>query len=338
MRKIETRLAWLILAVALAMALPAPAARAQGDSVQGLINRIDRLQRELITLQRAYYQGKPPPKSASGAAPAAQARPSRGGLDKRMAARLEIRLTELETEIRKLTGKTEELQHAVGQFDSRFSKLVSDVDLRLRALEQAGSQPATASAEPAPGVTPQPPASLATQRPRTSLAPNSPAQTLGTIPARSPGQNAALSPPAQPAAAPAQPALPAGTPKQQYDNAISLMLNDQNFAGAEHALKTFIERHPEHELTGNAHYWLGETFYVRKDFRQAAFTFADGYQRFPKNHKAPDNLLKLGMALGQLGQAKEACTAFSRLLTNFPNLGDTLKSRIQRQRQRHQCR
>ncbi len=77
---------------------------------------------------------------------------------------------------------------------------------------------------------------------------------------------------------------------------------------------------------------------MRRDFKQAAYTFADGYQKFPKSNKAPDNLLKLGMALGQLGQVKEACTAFARLLSNFPDLGNTLKSRIQRQRQRHRCR
>ena len=77
---------------------------------------------------------------------------------------------------------------------------------------------------------------------------------------------------------------------------------------------------------------------MRKDFKRAAFTFADGYQRFPKSNKAPDNLLKLGMPLGQLGQAEQACLAFSRLLANFPNLGRTLRSRIQRQRQRYQCR
>jgi tol-pal system protein YbgF len=170
--------------------------------------------------------------------------------------------------------------------------------------------------------------------PGANPAPDAPPQTLGTLPGRSFGRSEAAPPPARPA----QPVLPAGTPKQQYDHAISLMLNDQNFSGAERALKTFIERNPEHTLAGNAHYWLGETFYVRKDFRQAAFTFADGYQRFPRNNKAPDNLLKLGMALGQLGQAKEACTAFSRLLTNFPKLGTTLLGRIQRQRQRYQCR
>ncbi len=333
MRNRESRLACLVLAVALSVTLPAPWAQAQDDSVQELINRIDRLQRELVTLQRAYYQGKPTP------GPAAQARPATtGGLDRRLAARLEIRLTRLETEIRTLTGKAEELQHAVGQFDSRFSKLVSDVDLRLRALEHAGTPSANTMAESAPGTTPPPPASVATRIPRTNPAPNAPPQTLGTIPSRSSGRTAAVPPPARPVQPAAQPTRPAGTPKEQYDDATSLLLNDQNFIGAERAFKAFIKGHPEHELAGNAHYWLGETYYVRKDFRQAAFTFADGYQRFPKSNKAPDNLLKLGMALGQLGQAKQACTAFSRLLTNFPNTGRTLKSRIQRQRQRYRCR
>ncbi len=337
MRKYEIRRACLILAVALSATLPAPVARAQNDNVQELINRIDRLQRELVTLQRSYYQGKPRPAAASSVVPARRPAPPARGFDRRLAARLEIRLTELETEIRKLTGATEELQHAVGQFDARFSKLVSDVDLRLRALEQAATPPATASAQPALATTPPPPASVFTRRPRTSRAPDAPPQTLGTIPGRPSGQIAAV-PPDQPVRPAVQPALPAGTPKQQYDHAISLMLNDQNFSGAERALKAFIKRHPKNEFTGNAHYWLGETFYVRRDFKQAAYTFADGYQKFPKSNKAPDNLLKLGMALGQLGQVKEACTAFARLLSNFPDLGNTLKSRIQRQRQRHQCR
>ncbi len=332
MRNREFRLACLVLAVALSMTLSAPWARAQDNSVQELINRIDRLQRELVTLQRAYYQGKPKP------SPTALARPTAtSGLDQRLAARLEIRLTRLETEISTLTGKTEELQHAVGQFNSRFSKLVSDVDLRLRALEQAATPPANTMAETAPGATPPPPTSVATQFPQSNSAPNAPPQTLGTIPSRSPDRTTAV-PPARLDQAAALPERPAGTPKEQYDHATSLMLNDQNFTGAESALKAFIKDHPEHALTSNAHYWLGETYYVRKDFKQAAFTFAEGYQRFPKSSKAPDNLLKLGMALGQLGQAKQACTAFSRLLTNFPNTGRTLKGRIQRQRQRYQCR
>lgn len=337
MRKSHIRTAWLAAATAFIIGSMAPvfAARAQTDGVQDLINRIDRLQRELSTLQRAYYRGKPPPAAASSSGAAAA---PTGSLDSTLAARIEIRLTQLETEIQKLTGRAEELQHAVGQFDSRFTKLVSDVDLRLRALEQ-GTSPTAAEAPPLPlaAMTPPPPAAAA-RAARINPAPDAPPQILGTVPERRTGRPAAAPPPAQSSQSASRSAPIDGTPEQQYDHATSLLLNDQDFSGAEQALKAFIKRYPDHELAGNAHYWLGETFYVRKDYRQAAFTFADGYQRFPKSNKAPDNLLKLGMALGQLGQEKEACTAFARLLTNFPDIGDTLKSRVQRQRQRHQCR
>ena len=82
---------------------------------------------------------------------------------------------------------------------------------------------------------------------------------------------------------------------------------------------------PKHALQANAHYWLGETFYVRRDYQRAAYTFADSFQKYPEGNKAADNLLKLGMSLGKLGKKKEACTTYSRLLENFPKASSTLK-------------
>ncbi len=103
-------------------------------------------------------------------------------------------------------------------------------------------------------------------------------------------------------------------------------------------MSAFIDAHPKHKLTSNAHYWLGETYYVRKQFQQAAYTFADGFQKFPKSPKAADNLLKLGMSPGQLGKKKQACTAFSRLLANFPKADRNLRNRVSREQRRLKCR
>ena len=333
MRIREAHLACLVLVLGLIVALPAPGAQAQNGSVQELVNRIDRLQRELVILQRDYYQVKPNSDRASRTKPVAK-----GGMSRRLAARLEIRLSRLESEIRTLTGKTEELQHSVGRFESRFTKLVSDVDLRLSALEHTATTPEIAKAESTPGTTAPPPAGAATQIPVNNSAPNAPPQALGTIPSRAPNQNTTVSAPARVDQSAALPKHPTRTPKELYDDATSLLLDDQNSSGAERALKSFIKDHPEHELASNAYYWLGETYYVRKLFKQAAYAFAEGYQRFPKGNKAPDYLLKLGMAFGQLGKDSEACTAFLRLLTSFPNINKRLKGRAQLQRQRYQCR
>ena len=103
-------------------------------------------------------------------------------------------------------------------------------------------------------------------------------------------------------------------------------------------LSDFIESYPNNSLAPNAHYWLGRTYFVRKDYENAAITFAAGFQKFPKSGKAPDNLLNLGMSLARLEKKKEACTTFSRLLKFFPTVGDNVKRRVTRERRRLLCR
>jgi TolA-binding protein len=64
---------------------------------------------------------------------------------------------------------------------------------------------------------------------------------------------------------------------------------------------------------------LGETYYVRKQYTDAAIIFSDGYERFPEGSKAPDNLLKLGKSLAAVGEIAAACKTYSELLRQFPN-------------------
>ena len=98
--------------------------------------------------------------------------------------------------------------------------------------------------------------------------------------------------------------MPEGTPQQQYDYAFGL-LRQANYAGAEEAFSAFLVENPDHTLAGNAKYWLGETYYVRGNYQQAAVTFAEGFESYPDNSKAPDNLLKLGMSLASLGSTQD---------------------------------
>ena len=328
---------------------------AQNPGLQELLNRADRLQRELTALQRHVYQGK--------TAPAAASQPSSSvPADPRMAARHSVRITQLENEISRLTGRMEEIDFALSRIEARLDKLVVDLDQRLTALEREGRRVSGAET-PLPGSVP-PNASLSL-RPLPERAPalTPPAASavpvpsqpgvLGTIPKdlavtkpRGPKTVSSAPPPARPADVPTAsvalsaetPALPPGTPKSQYDYALSLMLGQQDFAAAERALKAFVEQHPQDDLTGNAQYWLGETYYVRRSYQNAAFAFAEGYQRYRKNRKAPDSLLKLGMSLSRMGKRKEACTAFSRFLSKYTRANDRLKARIDRERRQAKCR
>jgi tol-pal system protein YbgF len=80
-------------------------------------------------------------------------------------------------------------------------------------------------------------------------------------------------------------------------------------------------------MAGNAEYWLGETFYARNKFTDAASAFAEGYKRFPKGPKAPDTLLKLAMSLGHANQKQNACIALAQLDRDFPHQSATVKDR-----------
>jgi len=132
-------------------------------------------------------------------------------------------------------------------------------------------------------------------------------------------------------------ALPDGTPKQQYEFAFDL-LKRQDYPKAEGALREFLKRHSKDPLAGNAQYWLGETYYVRGDFQQAAVEFMAGYQKYPKTNKGPDNLLKLGMAMGKLNQTQGACTALGRIAKDYPEAPGTVIKSAQAERTRLKCK
>ena len=290
-------------ALALAvLAAPAPAP-AQSFEVLQLTERLERLQREVQTLQRSISR-RPASGQASGAA-----------------AQAEIRLNEFEGVLRRLEQRIETLENDRRRDAERLDKLASDLDVRLKALEP-GAPPPQAEG---PSAQPEPAAASATIIGGTT-APDAPPRPLGTLKVGRAGETPAPAP-----------ALPSGSAKEQYDYALSLTLKEADYTRAGAAFRAFIVKHPRHDLTGNAYFWLGRTHFVRQDYEGASFAFADGYSKFPRGPKAADSLYNLGMSLRELGKTREACTAFARLLDEFPKANRTLKNRVSRQRKRLKC-
>jgi len=131
--------------------------------------------------------------------------------------------------------------------------------------------------------------------------------------------------------------LPDGPPKQQYEFAFEF-LKRQDYPRAEATLREFLKRHPKDPLAGNAQYWLGETYYVRGDYQQAAVEFMAGYQKYPKTNKGPDNLLKLGMSMAQLKQTEGACTALGRIAKDYPDAPEAVLKSSRGERTRLKCK
>lgn len=154
------------------------------------------------------------------------------------------------------------------------------------------------------------------------------------------GQIIASPAPSGQAAAPT-PAFPQATAsdasaKQLYEAAYGHLLQ-QDYPTAEAAFNEFLKRFPNDQLAGNAQYWLGETYFVRGQFKAAANAFLKGYQTYGRSVKAPDSLLKLAMSLDRLGQKDAACSSYSELSVKFPNAPVNVKSRADSERRRLGC-
>jgi tol-pal system protein YbgF len=152
-----------------------------------------------------------------------------------------------------------------------------------------------------------------------------------------PGAAPSARPTAPPTAAAApQAAAATGAADQVYNDAFK-KLQDGDYAGAEKGFRTFVQRNPQHALAGNAQYWLGETYYARRDYQNAMTAFAEGYKAYKTSPKGPDNLLKLGVTLANLGRKPDACAIFARFAQDYPRATDLQKRRIVQERQKNGC-
>jgi len=215
-------------------------------------------------------------------------------------ADMEVRIGQLETEIRKLTGLFEEITYRQGRIEKDLDLFKRDVELRFQDLGTAGTMEAM-TAKPAP---------------KKDMTEEEPTRTaVAEMPEVS---------------------LPAGTVQEQYDFAFAY-LRRGDFPGAEAAFLAFLGAHPDHTLAGNAQYWLGETYYVRKDYPEAAAAFLKGFQTYGDGAKGADSLLKLGMSLSSMNQNEQACSAFEELLSRYSEAGEPILTQARAQQGRLKC-
>jgi tol-pal system protein YbgF len=249
----------------------------------------------------------------------------------------EMRMNALEDQMRQLTGRLEELTNTVNQLKAQLDRQQSDTDLHFSQLQGGGAPPLATAPNPGAAngaIADLPPQPKPPQGAGADLSqPPSRSGNLGTL--ATPGGGPTPASPTQTASAGVG-ALPAGSPQEQYNYAMGL-LTQANYPAAEQAMKSFVERFPKDPLAGNAQYWLGETYYVRKDYGDAATAFAQGYEKYPKSAKAADDLLKLGMSLTALNQKADACKAYARLQRDFPAPAQSIKDRLGSEKQRAGC-
>jgi tol-pal system protein YbgF len=288
--------------------------------LQAISDQIQVITKDLKTLEKAVYQ------KSDIASSATQNSINSDGLNEEIMTKHLLKLNEIENQFRKLTNKFEEVNFKLDKLSKRVTKIQSDSQLRFSDLENGISTSPQEKKVSLPGSTkPQDfgaaPGYQTTNLPKEqSINSIESAQTVITEEAEK-----------------KESLLPNKPPEEQYEFAVSFM-KIGDYETAEFALKEFIEKNRDHNLAGSAQYWYGETFRIRQLYSDAATAYLDGYQNYPKSKKAPDNLLKLGITMVQLGEKDQGCKMISGLKKEYPKASKSVLQKAQYEQKKFKCK
>ena len=106
--------------------------------------------------------------------------------------------------------------------------------------------------------------------------------------------------------------------QQDYDAAFTLM-KQGFYERAAKGFRDFLAKYPQSALRDNARYWLGEAYYVARNFRQALEEFGKVMSDHPKSPKVTDALLKTGYSHYELGEWGRARESLNQVLERYPD-------------------
>ena len=249
--------------------------------------------------------------------------------DPAKAAGMRLRLSTIEENLRQVSGQTAELVQSLDKLMQQVETVRLDNEFRFQQIEGTISR-AARDPDAMPSEEPEVLGQIRMATPVEKLdAPVSEGEVgialigEGDLATQNTAGEAVMRP-------------PLNNPKDLYERALA-DLRAGAYLGAQTDFEQMLTRFPAHELAGNAQYWLGETFYVRRQFKRAAEAFLSGYTTYQQSAKAPDSLLKLGMTLAAMGEKKTSCDAFKELGLKFPQAPQAIAKRAQIEKSRVGC-
>nr|WP_086940166.1 tol-pal system protein YbgF [Thaumasiovibrio occultus] len=105
---------------------------------------------------------------------------------------------------------------------------------------------------------------------------------------------------------------------EAYDAAVALILEDKDFPGAITALNDFLAKYPNSVYDTNAHYWLGQLYFVQNQNEEAKTHFVAVSEKDDSTKRA-DALLKLGIVSERLSKVDDARRYYQAVIDGYPN-------------------
>ena len=296
---------------------------AQQDKMNELLDKLDKIQKDIQTLEKAVYTKNPnlPSDNIS--------------LNEALTRQL-TKISELEKQIQQMTQRYEENSYQLQQLSDKLNKVSNDNQLRLQQLEN--NKFASDKVGSPKEVIEEKKISPSKMNDKNIL-------NKEEVDEISDDEDNSLKDKSvntesiklkeKPNKAQAK-ILPKASVAERYKFAMNIMKSG-DFEKAEIAFKEFVDAHTKHELAGSAQFWYGETFYIRQLYEDAAVAFLDGYQKYPNSPKAPENLLKLGVTLAELGETEQGCKMIANLKKAYPKTDASILQKSSYEKKRFNC-
>ena len=282
---------------------------------------LENIQKDLRTLERAVYSQSFSESSDANINQKVSTKESEQALTKHL-----LKLSEIEIQFQNLTNKFEEINFKLDKLSSELSKVQQDNQLRFEQIEQNSIVNTNNNSLTSLPKTEQ--TSTNEEIIQQKILPgSSEPQSLGEVSYKdmttsddtqiieSVEQTEAIISEVFNAE---EKLLPDATPKDQYQFARNF-LKVGDYVNAEKAFREFVLTNPDNELSGNAQYWYAETYRIRQMYTDAATAYLEGYQKYPKSKIAPENLLKLGVSLVQMGEKDQGCLMIAGVKKQYPD-------------------
>ncbi|SLN41220.1 tol-pal system protein YbgF [Roseovarius litorisediminis] len=201
------------------------------------------------------------------------------------------RVAAIESELQRLTSKTEELEFRIDRVVSDGTNRVGDLEYRLCELEQGCDVGTLEEGSTLGGVLPA-------------------TGSVGTVVT-------------QPDADGPQMAVGEESDFRRAEDA----LNAGDYAAAAEQFASFQNAYPGGPLTARAGLMRGQALEGAGELTGAARAYLDTFSAAPTGPVAPEALYHLGNALGGLGQTDEACVTLGEVGSRFPQTDAATEAR-----------
>lgn len=234
-------------------------------------------------------------------------------LSKNLAAKIDVdsktTATHAEDVNRSVVSITKALEAVGKKVTARLDEQDGRIDTLVKTIEQVSHKPLSSQQMPKSAT-------------HSSLGPNEPLSDGGDASKVAIGQDTSGSattivPPQEPPKSdPVQ--VTADPPDRVRYERLLALFREGDLEGARQGFAGFLEEFPNSNLAPNARFWLGESYFGKKDFQKAIDAYDKVEVDYPSSEKVPSAILKKGYAYLAMKDKKRASSAFKQIVTLYP--------------------